>query len=143
MKVALLRPPENWLIRPVASNVATEAGLLLIFDTVPQRLAGSPVLVRRSPATKTAGAAEGWAGPALGCRVVCCGGWFGALGARAETPAGTSMVPAGLVRVQMPLVPLIRVEPSLRISMRPPVPRMPMVAVGVEIAYRSLLTRPM
>jgi len=58
------------------------------------------------------------------------------------TAIALPMVPAGLVRVQMPLVPLIRVEPSLRTSMRPPVPRMPMVAVGVEIAYRFLLTRP-
>jgi hypothetical protein len=44
-------------------------------------------------------------------------------GASAETPAGTSIDPAGLVSDQMPLVPTIRVEPSSRTWITPPVPR--------------------
>ena len=66
-----------------------------------------------------------------GLSVVVVGGWLGAEGARPEMPAGMSSVPEGLVRVQMPLVPATRVEPSVSIEICPPVPRMPMVAVGV------------
>ena len=73
------------------------------------------------------------AGPVSGPRSDFCGGWLGAEGALPKVPAGMSSVPEGLLSVQMPLVPAIRVEPSLRTSMRPPVPRMPTVAVGVVI----------
>ena len=65
--------------------------------------------------------------------LVCFGGSFGVVGATPTLPAGMSSDPAGFGSVQIPLVPVIVVEPSLFTVMSPPVPRMPTVAVGVLI----------
>ncbi len=48
-------------------------------------------------------------------------------------PALTSIVPSVLLSTHTPLVPNRRVAPWLSTLITPPVPRSPMVAVGVEI----------
>ena len=80
--------------------------------------------------------------PVCGCVLVSRGGVFGSVGASPDTPAGTSIEPAGLVSDQMPLVPITSVEPSFSTWITPPVPRMPTVAVGVVILYALRLVRP-
>src|SRR5712692_2900399 len=82
----------------------------------------------------------GSSGPVCGCgggtigpRVVGCGGTFRFVPANPAVPAGTSIEPPLFVSDQMPLVPMTSVDPSLFTWIRPPVPRMPTVAVGVAI----------